>query len=195
MPSNHLEDLVAEWYQFRDYFVRRNISVNPRKKGGFETELDIVAFNPESRRLVHLEPSLDAYSWRKREERYKRKFEAGKKHIPKIFNLDPHEHPIEQFAILGFCGRNKRKHKQDTIGGGQIKHVSALLAEIFEEIKERKLASKAISEQFPLLRTLQYVAEYWDDISSVMKPKQSLEKKIAFPSRSLGTSSISTGLE
>jgi len=185
MPSNHLEDLVAEWYQFRDYFVRRNISVNPRKKGGFETELDIVAFNPDSKHLVQIEPSLDAYDWPKREERYKRKFEAGKKHIPEIFKKLVHnDHPIDQFAILVFCGRKKRKYKQDTIGGGRIKHVSALLAEIFKEIKERKLASKAIPEQFPLLRTLQYVAEYWDDINAVMKPKQSLEKKIAFPIRS-----------
>jgi hypothetical protein len=27
MPRNHLEDLVAEWYEFRGYFVRRNVQV------------------------------------------------------------------------------------------------------------------------------------------------------------------------
>lgn len=37
MP-NFLEQLVAEWYEFRGYFVWRNINVGPRPKGGFESE-------------------------------------------------------------------------------------------------------------------------------------------------------------
>jgi len=68
VPSNHLEDLVAEWYEFNGYFVRRNVPVGKRPKGGYECELDIVGFNPTAKRLVHIEPSLDADSWKKREE-------------------------------------------------------------------------------------------------------------------------------
>ena len=39
MAGNHLESLVAEWYEFRGYFVRRNIRVGKRSKGGYECEL------------------------------------------------------------------------------------------------------------------------------------------------------------
>jgi hypothetical protein len=41
---NFLERLVAEWYEFRGYFVRRKINVGPSLKGKFGFELDIVAF-------------------------------------------------------------------------------------------------------------------------------------------------------
>ena len=49
MPGNHLESLVAEWYEFRGYFVRRNVPVGKRPKGGYDCELDIVAFHPEQK--------------------------------------------------------------------------------------------------------------------------------------------------
>lgn len=82
---NHLEQLVAEWYEFQGYFVRRNVMVDPRPRGGYECELDVVAFHPGKQHLVHLEPSLDADSWQRREERFAKKFDAGRRHIPAIF--------------------------------------------------------------------------------------------------------------
>ena len=62
--ANFLEQLVAEWYEFRGYFVRRNINVGPRARGS-ESELDVVAFHPTKRHLVHIEPSMDAHSWKR----------------------------------------------------------------------------------------------------------------------------------
>ena len=44
MAINFLEQLIAEWYEYRGYFVRRNVLVGRRLKGGYECELDIVAF-------------------------------------------------------------------------------------------------------------------------------------------------------
>lgn len=58
MAHNYLEQLVAEWYEYQGYFVRRNILVGKRDKGGHECELDVVAFNPETQHLVHVEPSM-----------------------------------------------------------------------------------------------------------------------------------------
>jgi len=69
MINNHLEQLVAEWYEFRKYFVRRNINVGKRPQGGYECELDIVAFHPELKKIAHIETSLDADSWKEREEK------------------------------------------------------------------------------------------------------------------------------
>jgi hypothetical protein len=82
---NFLEQVVSEWYEFRGYFVRRNVRVGPRTKGGHESELDIVASHPEKKHLVHIEPSSDAASWEARELKYKKKFDAGKKYIPALF--------------------------------------------------------------------------------------------------------------
>lgn len=45
MANNHLEQLVAEWYEHSGYFVRRNVLVGLRRNGGYECELDVVAFN------------------------------------------------------------------------------------------------------------------------------------------------------
>ena len=65
---NHLEQIVGEWYEYSGYFVRRNVLVGKRSKGGYEGELDIVAFNPQTDHLVHIEPSLDADAWGRLEE-------------------------------------------------------------------------------------------------------------------------------
>ena len=73
MP-NFLEQLASEWYEFRGYFVRRNVHVGRRARGGWECELDVVAFNPKSKHLIHLEPSMDALHWDKREARFCKKF-------------------------------------------------------------------------------------------------------------------------
>ncbi len=67
MGHNHLEQLVAEWYEFQGYFVRKNINVGKRLRGGYECELDIVAFHPKTKKLVQVETSMDADSWDKRE--------------------------------------------------------------------------------------------------------------------------------
>ncbi len=83
--TNFLEQLVAEWYEFSGYFVRRNVHVGRRKGGGYECELDVIAFYPDGKRLVHIESSMDSHSWAKREKRFRKKFEAGRKHIPKLF--------------------------------------------------------------------------------------------------------------
>lgn len=65
---NFLEQMVAEWYEFRGYFVRRNVRVGPRPKGGHIAELDVVAYHPARKHLVHIEPSSDANSWEEREK-------------------------------------------------------------------------------------------------------------------------------
>ncbi len=63
MATNYLEQLIAEWYEYKGYYVRRNLLVGKRVKGGFECELDVVTFNPKAKHLVHIEPSMDANSW------------------------------------------------------------------------------------------------------------------------------------
>lgn len=158
---NHLEQLVGEWYEYQGYFVRRNVWVGPRAKGGYECELDVVAFNPTKNHLIHIEPSMDAHSWKKREERYKKKFSAGKKYIPKIFKGLNLPTKIEQIALLGFAGRSNHI----SLGGGQILLVRDFLEEIMAKLETKRIGKEAVPEQWPLLRTLQFVANYRTKIS------------------------------
>ena len=131
MAGNYLEQLVAEWYEFRGYFVRRNIKVGRRAKGGYEGELDVVAFHPSKKHLVHVEPSLASHTWDKREEVFAKKFAAGQKYISKIFEGFDVPNDIEQIALLVLP--NKGAHQ--TLGGGQLVTLAELLEEIFIEIK------------------------------------------------------------
>lgn len=157
MAGNHLEALVAEWYEFRGFFVRRNVQVGKRPKGGYECELDIVAFHPEQRALVHIEPSLDSDSWAKRESRYTKKFAAGRRYIPTLFQGIPIPKHIDQVALFVYGGGDARTQ----LAGGRVMFIKDFMAEVHAGIGHRKVNSAAIPEEFPHLRTLQFAAQYW----------------------------------
>lgn len=153
-----MEQLVAEWYEYQGYFVRRNIHVGKRVKGGYECELDVVAFNPDARHLVHIEPSMDADSWDNREKRFSAKFEAGKRYIPKLFGGFGDLPGIEQIAVFAF-GSTKT---HATVGGGRVLHVKELMKDIRRDVSKRRIDNAAIPEQFVILRALQFAANLWD---------------------------------
>lgn len=153
---NHLEQLVAEWYEYRGYFVRRNVQVGPRPKGGYECELDVVAFHPAQNHLVHIEPSMDADSWAKRQKRYAKKFLAGRNYIPALFEGVLLPGDIEQIALLGFASNTNVK----TLAGGRIMTTSELFVEIVADLSDKKIAKAAVPEQYPLLRTIQFACEH-----------------------------------
>ena len=149
---SHLEDLIAEYYDWEGYLIKRNVKVGRLAHGGWEMELDVIAFHLQSRHLIHIEPSIDAHSWSMREKRFRKKFDAAKKYIfTEVFTwLDPATE-VEQMAVLISHPRNR-----DMLAGGKIISVDELMAKIRHKVIERGLVSKqAIPEQYPLLRTLQ----------------------------------------
>jgi len=150
----HLEQLAYEYYDWLGYLVKHNIKVGRLKHGGWEMELDIVAYNPTTNHLVHIEPSVDADSWEERERRFTKKFEAGKKYILKnIFRWLKSDTVIEQTAILITHPKNR-----DRLGGGTIISMDEFVKDIQTKIREKGImASNAIPEQYPLLRTIQLV--------------------------------------
>ena len=150
---NFLEQLVAEWLEYQGYFVRRNVHVGRRPKGGYECELDVVGFHPGRKHLVHVEPSMDADSWARRHERYSKKFAAGRKYVPDLFAGFQPLPEIEQIALFGFGGRGP----YETLGGGRVVLVSEWMKETLADLEKNAFASYALPEQFLCLRTVQFV--------------------------------------
>ena len=149
--SSHLEELLSQYFEWKGYIVKRNVLVGRRKNGGWECELDIVAYHPQSEVLLHLEPSLDAHPWPKREIRYKKKFSAGRKYIFKdVFPWLSRKTQLRQIAIF------VRSRPSASIAGGEIKTVDEMVGIIRRDIEEQGVKQKAaIPEQYGLLRTIQ----------------------------------------
>jgi len=157
MQNNFLEELVAEWLEYNGYIVKRNERVGRRAKGGHEGELDVVAFKPKIKHLIHVETSGDANSWKYRENSFKKKFVAGDRYIKALFEGLTVPNEIEKKAILFV--NNNRNHK--TIGGGQVVPAKDYLLEILRKLKNTSFMSRVVPEKYPILRVLQMVTHYW----------------------------------
>lgn len=152
---NHLEAIIAEYLEWQGFFVRTNIQVGKLEKGGFAGELDIVAYKPdEPRRLLHIEPSLAALGAAAQNAECGKKFRRGREHIlAEVFPwLAGAGLRIEQFAVIPSLPGG-----ENTVSGGRLMTVD----ELFSEIRSRVAAQgkglrAAISEAFPLLRTIQF---------------------------------------
>ena len=164
---NHLEQLVTEWYEYQGYFVRQNVRVAKRERGGYDGELDVVAYNPSTDHLAHIEPSLDSHSWEKREKRFSKKFKIGRQFIPGLFGGVDLPEKIEQIALLAHAS----KVNHQTIGGGQVVLVSELIGEIMNDLTAKEFSKEAVPENLPLIRTLQLAATHDSEVLSALKTK------------------------
>lgn len=153
--ANHLEQLTAEWLEHCGYFVRQSVLVGPRERGGFEGELDIVALNPSTKHLLHVECSLDADPWAKREQRFSAKFERGRKYVPSIFAGLDIPSSVDQVALLQFGGGERTE-----LGGARLIWVADFVADMMATLKSRRPDKAAIPSTLPLLRTLQLAAHF-----------------------------------
>jgi hypothetical protein len=154
MP-NFLEQLIAEWYEYQGFFIRRNVRVGKRPEGGFEGELDVVAFHPVEKHLVHVEASSDANSWANRESQFLKKFDIGRKYIPELFKGFEPLPEIESIALLS--EGSSRNHA--AIGGGKVMMVGELMSEIKKKIPNSLIAQ--VPEKYIILRTLQFARDCW----------------------------------
>ena len=62
----------------------------------------------------------------------------------------------DQIALLGLASKRNR----ETIGGAPILLVRELLREIIVEFRAHPVASSAVAEDKPLLRTLQFITDH-----------------------------------
>jgi len=157
---NFLEQLVAEWYSFNGYFVQTNVKFGKRMACGYEGEMDVVAFHPQEKVLVHVETSSDADSWEERKRRLIRKFNGANKYYSELFQFGYHS--VQKIAIVGF-GRTRAK----SVSFGSdiaIKTVPEYTAEISTDLKGLNPTKQAVPEHWPILRAMQ-LSVYWGQVS------------------------------
>ena len=173
MQNNFLEELCAEWLEYNGYILKRNERVGPLPKGGYKGELDVVAFNPVTKHLIHVEPTTDTYvvkpttdtaSQARKERKFKKKFALGDEYIKGLFEGLTVPTEIEKKALFAY-GSNK---KQEEIGGGQVVLAKNYILDILRELKKPSL-SRAVPEKYPILRVLQMVAYYWGYFDKELK--------------------------
>ena len=147
---NHLEKLVRQYYDWQHYLVKGNVKVGRLAHGGWAGELDVVAYNPKTHHLVHIEPSIDADSWDKREKRFEKKFSSGREYIfDTVFPWLTQDTPLEQIAILITSSRKE-------LCGAKVISIDEFMKEIKDKISKQGIIGKnAIPEEYDLLRTIQ----------------------------------------
>ncbi len=153
---NFLEQLVAEWYAYRDFFVRTNVKFGRRAAGGWEGEIDVAAFDPKTKHLIHIETSTDADSWPERKKRFIRKFSNAKRHYKEIFDFQFDS--IENRAIVGF---SQRTINQVDFGSSiKVILVPEFVQEITQFLSNLSPTKSAVPEGYPLLRAIQFAVAY-----------------------------------
>lgn len=163
---NYLEQLAAEWYEYSGYFVRTNVRARKRKKGGWDKELDVLAFKPDICELVHIETSGSAESVSEHIDSFNKKFDFGLDEYEKIIGTKINH--LEQVAVSGWSRTTKLKLtlKNEV----KVFLIPEFLNMIIVGLHSHDFISAAIPENFPLLRTIQMMDKFQD--------KKALEKKI-----------------
>lgn len=151
--TNFLEQLTAEYYSHMGYFVKTNIKYGLRKKGGYEGEMDVVAFHPESLSLLHIETSMDADSWDKRKSKFQKKFSTANTYYYELFKFEVKN--IEKMVIAGF-----NPPRKDFWSVAPIKSIPDFVEEITDYLSQFHPLNQAIPENYPLLRAIQFAIHY-----------------------------------
>ena len=154
---NFLEQLVAEWYEYEKYFVRSNVRSRKRAKGGFDVELDVLAYDLPNNTLLHVETSGDADSWAERKHRFlTKKFILTRKEYESIIGCKVNK--IRKIAIVGYA----RSTKTNLNWGQDIEvvFIPDFMKQIAEKLRSQHPAHEAVPEGFPLLRAMQTVLAY-----------------------------------
>ena len=154
---NFLEQLISEWYEYSGYFVRSNVKALKRAKGGWDAELDILAYDPNSGTLLHVETSGDSNSWEERKHRFlTKKFMLTRGEYEEILGCRVSN--VKKIAVVGYSHFTKK----DLDWGNDIEVVLIpnLVRQIAEKLRSQKPMQEAVPEGFPILRTVPMFLAY-----------------------------------
>ena len=154
---NFLEQVASEWYAIQGYFVRTNVKANKRAKGGWDNELDVLAYDPKKRTLVHVETSSDALTWAERKERFlKRKFVFSNEQYANLVGAIP-EHIVKRAVVGTSLAPAPEPYWNNEI---EVITIPNFISEICDDIRGRHPMRDAIPENYPCLRSFQFVLAY-----------------------------------
>jgi len=120
--------------------------------------MDVIAYNPQTNELTHMETSVDANSWEKRKIKFQRKFRYAKEHYMEVFSFKTNDMKPIQVAIVGF---NRIRDEHRSFGENiKIIHISEFIKEITESLKQKDPQRDTVPEGYPLLRAIQYSSFY-----------------------------------
>jgi len=145
------EKLLAEWYEYKGYFVKTNIRINKLKTGGYGGEMDVVAYNPKINEMIHIEVSGEAISWKKKKEKIEDKFKTAKESYEEEFQFECP--PIKQIVVVGVSKPRKEIEFDNEI---QLKSFTEQFGEICHELKKVNPTKKVVPEKYPIIRTIQF---------------------------------------
>ena len=154
---NFLEQMLAEWYEYGGYFVRSNVRARKRAKGGWDAELDILAYDPNSGTLLHVETSGDANSWEERRQRFlNKKFMLQREEYEEILGCRVRR--IDKIAVVGYS----RSTKTNLDWGKDIRVVliPEFMRQVADKLRSQRHMHEAVPEGFPILRAVQTVLAY-----------------------------------
>ncbi len=167
---NFLEQLAAEWYEYNGYLRRTNIKFGKRVRGGWKGEIDIAAYNPDTKEFIHIETSTDADGWTQRKKRFEKKFTDAREHYMEIFSFKHMDIKPRQIAIAGLNrtpSAEVASWKSSAPNGlpwGDIKieviHIPEFIKTINAGLKDKNPERDAVPESYPLLRAIQYSIFY-----------------------------------
>ncbi len=152
---NFLEQLVAEWYRYTGHFVRTNVRIEKRAKGGWGGEIDVLAYLPERGNVSHIETSMDADSWAERKKKFAKKFAVPESVYHGLFPAGYKY--LERIVVVGLA----QTQDSGILGKGiHVYSVPTMVRMIVQEIGVKDPAKAAVPETYPLLRALQFGAAF-----------------------------------
>jgi len=165
---NFLEQLVAEWYEYQGYFVRRNIKFGGaagKSTGGHSGEIDVLAFRPKDSVLIHIEASSDFDSWKKRKTKFIHK-KFTKLAAMEYCKAIGHTPKLVKLIVVVSHTRKPDNLIWKTEDGKNIEiiDIPTFIKSILDELQKKRHAREiSVPEQLPLLRAMHYVISYSDN--------------------------------
>lgn len=152
---NYLEALAAEYYAYTGYFVRSNVRTRKRPRGGYDIEMDVLAFMPNTQKLVHVETSGMADTWKRQREKFiEKKFCVTREEYEE--QLGCAVYTIQKVVILGWAKTEEPYFDGDI----EILSIPAFVRRIKEALKDKHPLKEIVPEHYPLLRSMQMVLHY-----------------------------------
>src|SRR5215469_15422249 len=134
MKVNTIEQVIAEWYDLKGYFIRRNI-IRPNAPRRGQSDLDVVAFHPNTKHMIHIEGSTEVPNggWAAVKAKMERKFPLDRAYLGTLYpNL-----PLEQLFVY-----YKPVPDEQLDGGIRVLAFPDLLSEIRTYLETHRLGKK-----------------------------------------------------